>query len=132
MSKFIRNGKTMPFTATAALAVGDVVVVGSIVGVAQNAAAIGEVVELALEGVYEVPKVAATVIAQGAMLYWDESESEATTTATGNVAMGFAFAGGASADETVLCKLVVPITVTVTVEVPADEPDPEPDPDPEP
>lgn len=117
MSKFIRNGKTMPFTATAALAVGDVVVVGSIVGVAQNAAAIGEVVELALEGVYEVPKVGATVIAQGAILYWDESESEATTTATDNVAMGFAFAGGASADTTIQCKLVVPLTVTV--EVPA-------------
>ena len=55
MKNFIQPGNTLTVAAPAAVASGAVVLVGKILGVAAAAAGSGEPVEVAIEGVYEVP-----------------------------------------------------------------------------
>jgi predicted RecA/RadA family phage recombinase len=70
MKNYVQEGKTITVTAPAAVASGQYVVVGAIRGVAAFDAASGEPVELATEGVFTLPKVAADNIAAGDLLYW--------------------------------------------------------------
>ncbi len=104
----VQKGKVMPWTngTEAAVVSGEVVVVGTLVGVALGDIAIGVTGELALEEVWEVAKEAPLVIAQGDVVYWDATAGEIDKTAT-NVLAGKAFAAAASAATTVLVKLGV-------------------------
>ena len=70
MKNYVQEGKTITVTAPAAMTSGQYVVVGAIRGVAAFDAASGEPVELATEGVFTLPKVAADSIAAGDLLYW--------------------------------------------------------------
>jgi len=70
MKNYVQEGKTITVTAPAAVTSGQYVVVGAIRGVAAFDAAQGEPVELATEGVFTLPKVAADNIAAGDLLYW--------------------------------------------------------------
>lgn len=115
---FKQDGRTMALVAVAALSSGDVVKAGNVLGVALSDAAIGDSVSVAVEGVFEVPKVSGAVIAQGETLVWDVSagafDDNAATPATGDVsgASAFAFAAGASGETTLLVKFTgVPGTV---------------------
>lgn len=73
----------------AAIASGQVVVVGQTLGVALVGIAIGATGSVALEGVFDAPKVSGAVIAQGESLTWDVSagafDDNAATAATGDV-----------------------------------------------
>lgn len=74
----------------AAIASGDVVVVGEQIGVALvDIAATTGTGSVQLSGVFELPKVSAAVIAQGESVIWDASEGafedNAATPATGDV-----------------------------------------------
>lgn len=91
MRNYIKSGSVMTVTASGAVSSGDVVETGSLVGVAATDAASGEQVEVALEGVYEVPKVSAQAWTQGVAVYWDSSAGNATTSSSGNTLMGHAF-----------------------------------------
>ena len=71
MKNYVQEGKTITVTAPAAVTSGQYVVVGAIRGVAAFDAAQGEPVELATEGVFTLPKVAADNIAAGDLLYWN-------------------------------------------------------------
>lgn len=90
----VQEGKRITITAAAAISSGDPVVVGANgdaqVGIAMTDAAIGESVELAMEGVFDVPKVSAAVITQGESVQWDASagsfDDNAATAASGDVA----------------------------------------------
>jgi len=66
-------------TAPATVVSGDVVVVGSLIGVAATDAASGAPVEIALGGVFDVPKAAGTVTI-GQPAYWDAAGPQATIT----------------------------------------------------
>lgn len=92
MKNFIQPGDMMEITAAAALSSGDGVLQGSVFGVAAIDVAIGEKVNIALEGVYELPKKSADVFAQGAKAYWDNTLKEVTVTAMGNSLIGVAHA----------------------------------------
>jgi len=73
--------------------------IGDIFGVAAVTAAEGEGFELAVAGVYTLPK-AAGVIAEGVKVYWSAANSNVTTTASGNTLIGHAvgaWADGATA-----------------------------------
>lgn len=102
-TNFRFNGTMLSYVAVATVASGDAVAVGSLVGIASKDAAIGETVELALTGVWEVPKTAAQAWTQGAPIYWDGSE--ATTSASGNTFMGHAFGAAANPSGTGLVRL---------------------------
>lgn len=88
-TNYIQPGKTMTITAGATLTSGQVVRVGQSLCVALEAIANGATGTVATEGVFEVPKVSAAVIAQGERLVWDASaaafDDNAATPATGDV-----------------------------------------------
>jgi predicted RecA/RadA family phage recombinase len=120
-SKFVTEGKVIPWTNTtgSAVAVDQVVKVGTSLGVALGAIAIGGVGSVALEGVFSgVPKVAAAVFAQGEKLVFDVSagafDDSAATPASGDVTGGaIAWVAGANAETTCTIKLT-PGNATVT------------------
>ena len=89
-TNYVQNGEVLAYTnAGSAIASGDVVVIGNIMGVALTDIANLETGSVAIEGVFTLPKVAGAVIAQGEKVIWDVSagafdDSEATP-ATGDV-----------------------------------------------
>lgn len=110
---YIQKGDVIPFTATAAKTSGQVVVVGSLVGVSMTDVANGSTGELAIEGVFDIP-AATAAISVGAAVYWDADgdpvggtagTGAATATATDNTLMGYAIAAKAAAAGTVRVKL---------------------------
>lgn len=92
-TNFVRNGDTVLYTNTgAAISAGDVVVVGQQIGIALvDIAATTGTGELAMHGVWTVPKVSAAVIANGEAVIYDVSAGEfddnAATPATGDVSL---------------------------------------------
>lgn len=89
MKNYKQDGDRLRFTAGATTTSGQVVRVGTILGVATTDVANGAVGELATEGVFSVPKVSGAVIAAGETLTWDASaaafDDNAATPATGDV-----------------------------------------------
>ena len=99
MKNYVQPGNTITLTAPYAVASGDGLLVGAIFGVAAGTAALGETVEAALTGVYDLKKVASQAWAAGDKVYWDNTAKEATKTTTSNTLIGVAVvavAGGAS------------------------------------
>ncbi|WP_136646681.1 DUF2190 family protein [Tabrizicola sp. YIM 78059] len=98
MKNYVQPGNTLTLTAPYAVASGEGLLVGSIFGVASGTAALGETVETALTGVYDLKKVASQAWAAGDKVYWDNTAREATKTTTSNTLIGVAVvavAGGA-------------------------------------
>jgi predicted RecA/RadA family phage recombinase len=97
MKNFVRHGNSVPVAAPAGgLASGAGYLAGAIFGVASTAAAEGETVELAVVGVFDLPKTSAQAWTVGAKVYWDGANAVATTTASGNTLIGVAFAAAAN------------------------------------
>jgi predicted RecA/RadA family phage recombinase len=99
MKNYVQPGNTITLTAPYAVSSGDGLLVGSIFGVAAGTAALGEAVEAALTGVYDLKKVASQAWAAGDKVYWDNTAKEATKSTTSNTLIGVAVvavAGGAS------------------------------------
>ncbi|WP_347268396.1 DUF2190 family protein [Paracoccus sp. (in: a-proteobacteria)] len=98
MKNYVQPGNTITLTAPYAVASGDGLLVGSIFGVAAGTAALGESVETALIGVFDLKKVASQAWSVGDKIYWDNTAKEATKTTTSNTLIGVAVvavAGGA-------------------------------------
>ncbi|MCE6967623.1 DUF2190 family protein [Cereibacter sphaeroides] len=98
MKTYVQPGNTITLTAPYAVASGDGMLVGSIFGVAAGTAAIGESVEAALVGVYELKKLGSQAWAVGDRIYWDNAARQATKVTTSNTLIGVAIeavAGGA-------------------------------------
>ena len=98
MKNYVQPGNTITLTAPYAVTSGDGLLIGSIFGVAAGTAAVGEAVEAALTGVYDLKKVASQAWAAGDKVYWDNTAKEATKTTTSNNLIGVAVvavAGGA-------------------------------------
>lgn len=99
MKNYVQPGNTITLTAPYAVTPGDGLLVGSIFGVAAGTAALGEPVETALEGVYDLKKVASQAWAVGDKIYWDNTAKNTTKTLTSNTLIGVAtdvVAGGAT------------------------------------
>lgn len=91
MKNFVKPGEMIEHTlAGTACVSGDGRLIGDLFGVATKDGAIGEAVNFALEGVYNLPKVTADVIAIGVKLYWDDTAKKITTTAASNKIVGSA------------------------------------------
>ena len=91
---FKQDGDVIQHTAGSSIATGQVVRIGSLLGVALVAIASGATGSVKLTGVFAVPKVSGAVIAKGETLIWDSSanafDDNAATPASGDV-------GGAAA-----------------------------------
>jgi predicted RecA/RadA family phage recombinase len=118
-TKFKQPGLVFNYTAGADIAAGAVVKMGNILGVALVDIANGSTGAVQVEGVFEVPKVTAAVIAQGESLVWDVSvgkfDDNLAVPATGDVSgpPAVAFEAAGSSATTLLVKFTgVPGTVT--------------------
>lgn len=90
MASYRADGDKLDYTPSSAVAAGDVVVLGSLVTVADRAIAANALGAVAVEGVFSFPKPtgAGTAYAQGSKVYWyqDQMVTGATGTAAGYVA----------------------------------------------
>ncbi|WP_396616790.1 DUF2190 family protein [Lysobacter soli] len=90
---YIQPGDVLDLTVSgAAITSGSGVLIGTRLGVALKDGAIGETIAAAVKGVYNLPKLGSDVVAQGAALYWDNTNKRLTTTASGNSLAGYAAA----------------------------------------
>lgn len=110
---YIQEDRVIPFTASADIVSGQVVVVGSLVGVSMTDVANGAAGQMAIEGVYDIPAATAEITV-GAAVYWDADgnpvggttgSGAATATDTANTLMGHAIAAKAATVGTVRVKL---------------------------
>jgi predicted RecA/RadA family phage recombinase len=99
MKNYVQPGNTITLTAPYAVTSGDGLLVGAIFGVAAGTAILGDPVETAVEGVYDLKKVASQAWAAGDKIYWDNTAKQTTKTLTSNTLIGVAteaVAGGAT------------------------------------
>jgi predicted RecA/RadA family phage recombinase len=97
---FVQPGDVLEITSAGAVVSGAAVLVGSLLGVALNSVAgAGEKVSLAVQGVFDLPKVGSQAWTVGALIYW--TGTACTTTASTNKLIGVAAAAvGSGAGET--------------------------------
>lgn len=112
-TNYVQEGRLIDYTPSAAVKSGQVVVIGSVVGVAVADIAASAAGAVCIEGVFEIPKATGAITA-GAVVYWDADgdpiggtadSGAATATSTDNTKMGYAIAAAASGDATVKVKL---------------------------
>lgn len=104
-TKFVQPGEVIDYTASANIASGQVVLMGARIGVALKAIANGETGPMQVTGVFNIAKLSTDNMAQGALLYWDNTNSRLTTTASGNTMAGFAAAAAAASTTSVNIKI---------------------------
>ncbi|MBR9840213.1 MAG: DUF2190 family protein [Rhodobacteraceae bacterium] len=90
MKNYIQPGETLTVTAPYDRAAGEAMLVGTLVGVAQEDVVAGDPVVMVRRGVFEHAKTSAQAWTAGAKLYWDDTNKVFTTTATSNVLCGAA------------------------------------------
>lgn len=103
MKNFVQEGDRLQFTngTGATLTSGSMALVSKRVGVAVADIANAAVGILAMEGVFTIPKLSTDVVAQGDLLYWDNTNKRLTTTASGNTQAGYAQAAAGNGVATV-------------------------------
>jgi predicted RecA/RadA family phage recombinase len=103
----IQTGDTIDYTPGSAVAAGDVVVIGELVGVAPRAIGANELGAVDVEGVFQFPKavLSTSALAAGAKVYWDAVNSVATATVGSNKQLGWVVLAAAAATTTVKVKL---------------------------
>ena len=102
MKNFIGVGNRVTLTAAAVTTTGQPVLIGSLFGVAENAAAIGEPLVLVMNGIYDLTKTASQAWTVGQLIYWDVATSRVTNVVATNKLVGVAvMAVGAGAGEIV-------------------------------
>lgn len=107
IAKYWQRGETIDYTASAAVAAGDVVNLATRIGVAAADIAAGETGAVHVTGVFEMPKAAETITV-GQALYWVEASRNLSTAAgssPANIPAGWAVAAADSDAATVLVKL---------------------------
>ncbi len=102
---FIQEGHYIDHTPASALASGDVVVQGDLVGVALRPLAAGETGALAVDGIFDFNKSTGAAFTVGTLLYWDDTNNVVTTTSAGNKAIGKVVRAAALADTTVRIRV---------------------------
>ena len=118
---FVQEGKSIDYTPGSAVAAGDVVVQGAMVGVAKTPIAAGVLGALATAGIFDAVKAAVSIDA-GAAIYWDADgdpvggtagTGAATTTSSGNTFLGWAIAAAGEAATLVRTRLFGSPAITV-------------------
>ena len=105
MKNFVQEGNVIDHVATATRASGAVVLMGTKIGVCVGDIANGATGVVRVEGVFTIAKLSTDVVAQGAALYWDNTNSRLTVTASGNTYAGYATAAAGNGATTVNIKI---------------------------
>lgn len=106
-ARYVQKGESIDYRPSAAVAAGDVIVQGNLVGIARLDIEAGTLGALAVVGVFEIAKATGAVTV-GAALYWNATNKNVTTTATSNTYIGKAVTAAESADTTVCVLLNAP------------------------
>ena len=104
MKNFLGHSQDQMLTAPVALASGAGALIGAVFGVAKTAIAQGQRGPFCLTGKFELPKDA-NAIAEGARVYWDNTNRVVTATPTNNTLIGVATAAALAATATVHVRL---------------------------
>ena len=113
MINYVQPGSRLTWTNGGfAVTSGAVVVVGNLIGIATGDIGAGATGELAMDGVFTVPKVSGAVIAVGEKVMWDASagafDDSAASPATGDVTVCcVAWAAAGNGDTTLPVKINV-------------------------
>ena len=106
---YVQAGDQIDYTPGAAVAAGDVVVQGDLIGVAKQPVAANALGALAVAGVFDFPKATGggSAIAAGATVYWDVADQQAKTDSeTGaNKLLGKTVAAAGDNDTTVRVRM---------------------------
>jgi predicted RecA/RadA family phage recombinase len=107
LAVFVSEGGAIDYTPTTAVAAGDVVVQGELIGVAKTPIPANTPGALAVEGLFDLPKAtgAGTAIAAGAEVFWDATNKLVTATAGTNKFLGKTVRAAADGDATVRVRL---------------------------
>jgi predicted RecA/RadA family phage recombinase len=106
MRNYVQPGESVEVTAPAGGTTSGVgVLVGNLFGVAALTVAAGARVNIATEGVFEMAKTSALAIAEGAIVWFDNTNKVVTTVATGNKPVGLAVTAAANPSPTIQVKL---------------------------
>jgi predicted RecA/RadA family phage recombinase len=107
---FIQADGTVDFTTSSAIAAGDVIVRGLILGIAKQAYAANTLATIHTRGQFRVKKKTGAIVV-GAIIFWDidgspvsgtaSSGAASPTRSSGDLILGKALAAQASGDETV-------------------------------
>jgi predicted RecA/RadA family phage recombinase len=107
MVNFLRDGDSINYTPTVAVVAGDVVVQGTLIGIAKVAIPANTLGALAVKGIFRFAKgvLSTDALTAGATVYWDAGSEVATATASGNTFLGKVETAAAAADSTVDVRL---------------------------
>lgn len=106
-TKHVQPGNIIPVLLSGTVAVNALVKVGTLVGVALVSGVSGDTISVAIAEVFTVPKLSTDVVAQGDLLYLDDTNHRMTSTASGNTLGGRAFAASGNGVATVQLLLNV-------------------------
>jgi predicted RecA/RadA family phage recombinase len=100
MKNYVSAGRDVTLTApSGGVTTGTVYLIGSILCVAASTVAAGLPCVFATLGVFKnIPKTAGQAFAEGALLYWDDTNKALTTTASTNKKAGTCVVAALSAD----------------------------------
>lgn len=107
MTRYVQKGEAVDYRPAEAVAAGDVIVQGSLVGVARLDIEAGTLGSLAVVGIFDAPK-AFGEIEVGTPLYWDAENKQASVTQSGKQYLGKSVAFAADNDEVVRVLLNAP------------------------
>lgn len=107
MADFIHIGDTIDYTPGGAITAGDVVVQGTLVGVATQDIAANALGALRVKGVFEFAKgiLSGDALTVGLKVYWDDTNDVVTTTAGANQYVGKVVRAATAATATVWVRL---------------------------
>jgi len=107
LGTFIHEGDAIDYTPGSAVAAGDVIVQGVLVGVAKSAIEANVLGSLSVKGVFDFAKGVGSsdAISAGAKVYWDANNEVMTTTSGGNTYAGKATLAATAAATTVRARL---------------------------
>jgi len=100
------NTATVDYTAGGAVAAGEVIVQGDLLGVAHSAGVSGDVLSLLVDGVFKVAKITSGGADSGAFIageavWWDDSANNVTDAAAGLKLFGITAEAAVAGDTTV-------------------------------
>lgn len=105
MKGMVSQGLTIDHAPAAQRLSGAATLIGTKIGVALNDTAATVSGPFAIDGVFTLPKLSTDVVAQGAALYWDNTNLRLTVTSAGNTYAGYAYAAAGNGVATVDCVL---------------------------
>lgn len=103
---YVQQGAALDYTPVEDVKNGDVVSLGTRIGVAAGDIPAGGTGTVHVEGVYKLAKASGEALAMGAAVCYDAAADAITATAAGNVTAGYATAPASANDGTVLVKLL--------------------------